>query len=244
MNRAAVSPSPALRRLLSSLVWDMRLQFRNGFYYMSAFVVAIWGLLFWQIPGIDGAWLAPGLLLGNLIINTFYYIGGLVLLEKDQGSLEVQVVTPLRTWEYLGAKVGSLIVLSLLENVALVLLIAGPDLALLPLVLGISSASAIYALLGFIAVARYASVNEYLFPSMLFSAPLALPLLDYFGLVHSRLFYLHPLQAPLLMLQAAFQPITAWQWAYAVIYPALWIVFLYFLARKVFFRWIIAREGK
>lgn len=244
MNTATIKLNPAMRRLLSTLQWDMRLQFRNGFYFISAFVVGVMALLFWQLPDFELGWLMPGLLLGNLVINTFYFIGGLVLLEKDEGSLEVQVVTPLRTWEYLSAKVGSLIVLALLENAALVTLIYGFQFSVLPLVLGLAAASTIYALVGFVAVARYASINEYLFPSLVYVMPLGLPLLDYFGLVKTGWVYLHPLQAPLLILQAAFQPIEAWQWVYAVAYSTLWIVIFYFAAKRVFFRYIVGREGK
>jgi fluoroquinolone transport system permease protein len=241
---ALTIPRPALRRLLSTLHWDVRLQLRNGFYYVSAFMVILWGLLFSQLPELDWGWLVPGLLLGNLIINTFYFIGGLVLLEKDQGSLEVQVVTPLRTGEYLAAKVGSLILLSMLENVVLVLLIAGPTFRLLPLALGIALASAMYALVGFVAVSRYTSINEYLFPSLIYTMPLALPLVDYFGLYRTWLVYLHPLQAPLLVLQAAFEMLALWQWLYAILYSALWIGIFYLLARRAFHRHVIGREGK
>jgi fluoroquinolone transport system permease protein len=235
---------PALRRLLSTMHWDVRLQLRNGFYYVSAFVVILWGLLFSQFPQLDWGRLIPGLLLGNLIINTFYFIGGLVLLEKDQGSLEVQVVTPLLTWEYLSAKVGSLILLSLLENAALVLVIAGPSFRLLPLALGIALASAMFVLVGFIAVSRYTSINEYLFPSMIYSMPLTLPLVDYFGIFRTGLVYLHPLQAPLLVLQAAFEPLALWQWLFALLYSALWIGIFFILARRAFYRNVIGREGK
>jgi fluoroquinolone transport system permease protein len=245
MNSANTIVQPALRRLFSTMQWDMRLQFRNGFYFISAFMVAVLVILFWQLPDFEMGWLMPGLLLGNLIINTFYFIGGLVLLEKDEGSLEAQVVTPLRTWEYLSAKVGSLIVLSLLENTALVALIYGLNFKIVPLVLGIAITSALYALVGFIAVARYTSINEYLFPSMLYVMPLGLPLLDYFGLVEAGwLVYLHPIQAPLLILQAAFLPVAAWQWVYALGYSALWMGVFYFLGKRVFYRYIIGREGK
>jgi fluoroquinolone transport system permease protein len=244
MTSALTPPRAALRRLFFTLQRDMRLQFRNGFYYVSAFMVAALALGFSQLRGLDLAWLLPALLLGNLVVNTFYFIGGLVLLEKDEGSLEVQVVTPLRTWEYLAAKVGSLVLLSLLENAALVALIYGLRLNLLALLLGLAAASVIYALVGFIAVARFSSVNEYLFPSLLYALPLSLPLVDYFGLVKTGLIYLHPLQAPLLLLQAAFQPISAWQWAYGLLYTAVWTALLYRLASREFARHIIGRQGK
>ena len=48
------------------------------------------------------------MIMGNLVIGTFYFMGGLVLLEKDEGSLEARVTTPLKPTEYLSAKVLTL----------------------------------------------------------------------------------------------------------------------------------------
>lgn len=246
MNHLVTQPSFAaasLRRLASTFGCDIRLQLRNGFYYVTAFVVALWVVVFSQIPAIDFVWLLPGLILGNLIINTFYFIGGLVLLEKGEGTLEAQIVTPLRTWEYLASKVASLIILSLVENTLLVVLLHGFDFNPLPLMLGIAAASAIYSLAGFIAVARYASINEYLFPSILYTSVFGLPLLVYYRLFDTAWVYLHPLQAPLVFLQAAFQPVEAWQLVYAFFYSVVWIWIAYLFSRRAFFKHIIGREG-
>jgi fluoroquinolone transport system permease protein len=232
-----------MKRLLATLQCDIRLQFRNGFYYASAFVVVLWAIILTQVPGLDLAWLLPGMLLGNLVINGFYFIGGLVLLEKGEGTLAAQVVTPLRTREYLASKVITLSLLSLVENGLLVVLIYGLRFNLLWLLGGLTLATAIYALTGFIAVARYDSVNEYLFPSMFYTLAIGLPLLGYFKLIETPLFYLHPLQAALLVLQASFQPVAAWQIIYGLLYSGLWIFLFYMASRRLFLRFIVASEG-
>jgi fluoroquinolone transport system permease protein len=59
----------------------------------------------------------------------------------------------------------------------------------------------------------------------------------------SWLFYLHPLQATLLLAQAAFQPAPRWQVVYGVLYSALWIGLLAYLARRAFRRFIVAGAG-
>ncbi len=120
------------------------------------------------------------LVMGNLVMATFYFVGGLVLLEKDEGTLQAQVVTPLRASEYLAAKLTALTLLSLAENLMIVTLVMGFHYRLLPLFVGIAAAAVIYVLTGFVAVARYDSVNEYLMPSMFFVLGLCLPYLDYF----------------------------------------------------------------
>ena len=237
-------PAPfSLKRLLSTLRWDIQLQFRNGFYYASAFVLALWALVFSQLPTLELGWLLPTFVLGNLIVSTFYYIGGLVLLEKGEGTLEAQIVTPMRTWEYLASKVITLTGLSLLESLVLVIVLNGFRFAVLPLAAGTILASAIYILVGFIAVARYDSINEYLFPSALYSSGFVLPLIDYFGLWKSWIFYLHPLQAPLLLMKAAFLPVEAWQLGYGLAYGSLWVWLLFRLSQNIFQRFVISKEG-
>jgi fluoroquinolone transport system permease protein len=102
---------------------------------------------------------------------------------------------------------------------------------------------AIYCLYGFVVVAGYDAINEYLFPSLLYTSVLSLPLLQYFGLWDSAWFYLHPIRAPLLLLQAAFRPIAPWQWLYGIGYGALWIGLAYAAGQRSFARLVIAGAG-
>lgn len=47
-------------------------------------------------------------MLGNLPLATFFFIAGLVLLEKGEGTLEAQIVTPLTAGGYLASKILTL----------------------------------------------------------------------------------------------------------------------------------------
>lgn len=97
-----------LARLRAAAAADVRLQLRNGFYAAAAFVAVCLVLLLGPLSADTVALLLPPLVLLNLQVNTFYFIGGLVLLERAEGSLEALTVTPLRPWEYLSAKVATL----------------------------------------------------------------------------------------------------------------------------------------
>ena len=170
-------------------------------------------------------------------------MGGLVLLEKGEGTLEAQVVTPLRTGEYLASKGVSLTLLSLLETLVIVGLTIGLGFNVLILSVGVGLTAAFFMLAGFIVVARYDSINEYLLPSVLYTALLSLPLLPYVGVSESWLFYLHPLQPLLLLLQAAFRPVAAWQLIYGVVYSGLWLFLSYRFGQHTFYRFVISKEG-
>jgi fluoroquinolone transport system permease protein len=232
-----------MKRLIATIGCDIRLQLRNGFYYATGFVALFWMLALSQVPEINLGWLIPPFILSNLLINTFYFIAGLVLLEKGEGTLAAQIVTPLQKWEYLVSKVMTLTLLSLAENFIIVIVSYRFGFNFFPFLAGLVLATALYTLLGFIAVVRYDSINEYLFPSFLYTLALIPPFLDYFGLWQSWLLYLHPLQAPLLLLKAAFGPIEAWQWLYSLFYSGLWIGLVFKLSQQTFYRFITSAEG-
>ena len=241
--------SARARRLLTSYRWNIVVQARNGFYLVSAIFVLVRVAVLRQLPSdTDLALVVPGLLANNLIITTFYFFVALVLLEKSEGSVIGLATTPLRVGEYFQGKVGSLALLAMVESLLLIILTEGVRFNLLLLVAGMVALSGLYALVGFVVVARFDSLNEYLLPSILVVMALWLPLLDHFGLVRSPLFWLHPMQPALVLLRAAFAPAAApgqfaWQLAYGVLGSFFWLVLSYAAARRSFARFIVRAPG-
>ena len=234
-----------MTRFTAALRWDVRLQLRNGFYYAAAFIVVILilvvGLL--GLPAEAVAFMLPLIILQNVTINTFYFLAGLVLLEKGEGTLEALIVSPLRVREYLGSKLATLVTLCIFENVALVLVLYGPAANLALLVLAVVLLGIFMALAGFIVVARYESINTFLFPSVVVTVALTIPLLDYLGMWQSWLIYLHPIQGPLLLLSGVFSPIAAWQLVYGLLSALLWIALAYGYSQRTFYRFVVRKEG-
>ena len=228
-----------MKRFFSSLRWEIVLQFRNGFYYATAFVLLLWILLYFQLPETDLSAIVPALLVGNLEITAFYFMAGMVMLEKGEGSLEARIVTPFNAGQYLAIKVLALALLVLAENIIVAALFSDFHFSPLPVLLGLFMAGAIYSLYAFLSVVRYDSINEYLFPSILYAFPLMLPLIDFFGLFKSPLFYLHPVQASLVLLKGGYQPLTAGEWIYGLVYTALWLVLLFWLARRAYRKFVV-----
>ena len=232
-----------MQRLAATVRLDLRLQLRNGFYYAVAFLLVCWFALLTRLPAIDWGYVLPAFVFGNLVMVNFYFVGGLVLLEKGEGTLEAQVVTPLADWEYLVSKTGTLAALSVVEQLVIVWSAHGAGFAPGPLLAGTVLAAVLYTLTGFLLVARYRSINEFLFPSSLFTILLSLPMLHYFGVWDTWLLYLHPFTAPLVLLAGAFRPLPPWQWAYGVLYAAAWACLLLVASRRAFDRFIVARQG-
>jgi fluoroquinolone transport system permease protein len=185
----------------------------------------------------------PVFVMGNLSINTFYYMAALLLLEKGEGSLEGLSVTPLRHAEYLTSKLATLVLLAVLETLAIVTFGYGLTFNIVWLIAGVTIFSVIFCLFGFIVVARYDSINTFLFPSIVVTMALSLPAIAYFGVFNGPLIYLHPLMAPMELLTAAFRPISTLRILYGLFYGALWIAITFIWSKRVFYRFIILKQG-
>jgi fluoroquinolone transport system permease protein len=231
-----------MNRVAATMVCDARLQFRNGFYFAAGVVAVFWMLALTQLPDKWLTLLMPVFVMSNLTINNFYFIAGLILLEKAEGSLESRVVTPLRPGEYLLSKVATLTGLSILENVLIVIVAVGSGVQYGWLIAGIVGTSVLYGLIGFLVVARYDSINEYLFPSALYTTFLSLPLLYYFDIVTNPLMMLHPLLGPLMLLQAAFQEVSAWKIVYALLITVVATCLFFLWCQRAFVRFVIRKE--
>ena len=111
-----------MNRLSSAMRWDLVNQWRQGFYVAAAFVVALWVLVLLALPGTVVDLLLPFIVFFDLSIFGFYFMAGMLFLEKGDGVLEALVVSPMRSWEYLSAKSATLALLAVLVSVAIVLM--------------------------------------------------------------------------------------------------------------------------
>lgn len=232
-----------MKRFWSNLRWDIQLQFRNGFYFVSGFVAVLLIILLRQLGNVNWAIWWPPIILENLVINTFYFMSGMVLLEKGEGTIEAQVVTPLRPSEYLFSKVFSLALLSLLESLVVVVAVSGFDFNWLLLPLGILLLVALYVFYGFFVVARYDAIGEFILPSAFWTMGFSLPMLYYFNIWPKKWMFLHPMQAPLILMQAAFEPLPFWQVLYGIGYSLLWIGIGCFVTRRTYHNFVVTKQG-
>ena len=232
-----------MTRLLSIARWDVRLQYRNGFYFVSAFTAVFMIVLLKQFEVTDFGYWWPAIITGNLTINSFYFMAGIVLLEKGEGTLEAQIVTPLRPWEILGSKVLTLGLLSLFETLLMIVIVQGVNFNWFLLVTGIVFYIAMLSLYGFIVVARYDSISEFLLPSAAWTLGFSLPLLYYFGIWQHWVMFLHPLLAIIILLQSAFASVPVWQIVYGFAYAILWTGIVAWLSLRTFHRFVVTKEG-
>lgn len=230
-------------RLISTIMVDFRQQYRYGFFVVAAFTVLVFVFMLSQFDQHASLTFIPVFVFMNMMLGTFYFVAGMVLFEKGEGILQGLIVTPLRVEEYLGSKVLTLTALSLVENIVMVTAIFGTDYNVLLLIAGTIISAIMYILIGFVVVSRYRSITEYLMPSAAILVAIMLPIIDYLKIFETPLMYLHPMQAPLVLMKAAFMPVETWQLAYGVLYSIIIIAVAFVLSKRAFNKHIVNREG-
>lgn len=204
----------------SMLAWDVRLQVRYGFYAVYAVLTAAFVLGLRLLPQTVRTDAAVFLVVTDPTVLGFYFIAAMVLFEKEAGVLDALVVSPLGDRGYLASKAGTLAVLAVAASSLVAVLGHGgiTALGLVTLVTGVALSATLFVLVGFVAVARFDSVNEYFISAVGWGTVLFLPLFGYVGVVETPLFYLLPAQPVLVVVDASFRPRPAWKVAYAFAY--------------------------
>jgi fluoroquinolone transport system permease protein len=224
-----------MRRLAATMQTDARLQARNGFYLATAVVMVSSIVLLRWLPANAAMLFFPAVILGNVLVNTFYFASGMLLLERIEGTFMAQSVTPLRLGEYLASKVGTLTALSLAESSIIAVASFGVGAWLATVAAGVGLAAVLLCLAGIALVLRYESINEFLLPSVLYSFLLSVPVLSVFGLGDAALYWPHPIQGTLALMRidATWTPRGL---VYAISWPLLWTIPGYLWSRRALAR--------
>ncbi|MEM7709138.1 MAG: hypothetical protein AAF358_26555 [Pseudomonadota bacterium] len=200
---AALQPG-LLRRLLASARCDLLLAWRNGFFVAAAFVTIVHlALLIWMGTVLKD-WIISLVLLEIFIFNGFYFAAALVLLQKTEGTLAAQFLTPLRPAEWVAARGLVLSVLAIGE--ALLVTMPVWRVHLLMLLLSAVLLTCLLCQLGLIMVQRYRGLSDFLMPSSLAFLFLLVPAIELVGVWSSPWLWLHPLTPGLTLLKSAVLP--------------------------------------
>ncbi len=220
-------------RLLHAIRMDMLLQWRQGFYAVYGGLTVLYILSMRFLPETIRIALFPIMLFSDPVMIGFYFIGGIVLLEKSQRVHSGLFTMPLRLQEYIIAKVVSLLVLALGSSLLIAVGTWGLAINWLPLLTGVILSSSLFTLFGLICVAYSRSLNHYLMLSAGVMALTSSPFLHHFGIVNSNLFYFLPTKASLVLLDSVVLS-THWGYLlYAVGFLVICMVVAWFWALRV-----------
>lgn len=209
-------------RQVAALKADLRFQYRHGFYFVYALILFVYIIALRNIPENLVEPVAVFLILSDAAVLGFFFIGGILLLERGQGILDALFITPLKPHEYLLSKVLSLTFLSLLVTLAILFAGAGAPHQVIPVIAGVALTSSLFILFGCILGLQAPTVNGYFAVASIVLLPMFLPLIGYFDIYESFLWTFFPTHSCIVLTSTYFKDIPASQLLWALLVLLLW----------------------
>ncbi|MCE3200907.1 fluoroquinolone export ABC transporter permease subunit [Paenibacillus sonchi] len=230
-------------RFASALGYDIRLQFRHGFYYVYLVICLIYTVLLSLLPvsyretaDILLTFSDPGML-------GFFFIGGLVLLEKGQGIHDNLFVTPYTIAEYICSKTLSLTLLSLAASYSVHAGTFGFRHNPVFFLAGVGLTSVFFTLAGLGVAVRCKTLNGFFLYASAVTAIFLLPFVDTVGLWTSPLLMILPAAAALALIGSVFHPLGFWQNVYMLSLLTLWCGVAYLWTLHSLQHFIVFKTG-
>lgn len=147
-------------RLLFAMKWDLKFLARYGFYLLYGFLTVLYVVILFSLPQSWKENAAAILIFSDPAAMGLFFMGAIVLLEKSQRVTSYFAVSPLRALEYVGSKVFSLNLISLL--VAAVLAISAGCERIAITLFGTFLSGVIFTLLGILIATKITSLNQFI----------------------------------------------------------------------------------
>ncbi|TCZ80085.1 ABC transporter permease [Paenibacillus albiflavus] len=226
-------------RFTSALLYDVKLQQRHGFYIAYGLITMVYIIFLRLLPLDVRETVDIVLTFSDPSVLGFFFIGGLVLLEKGQGIYDNLFVTPYKPEEYIWSKTLSLSLLSVLTSTIIHLSVFGGMSHAFYFISGVMITSMFFTLIGIGVAVRCQTLNSFFMLASVYSFVFIVPLVEVVGLWHSPLLSLLPSKGSLLLLSSSFKPIPLLEIVYAYCILIVWTVLAYRWAKSSFRKFII-----
>jgi fluoroquinolone transport system permease protein len=223
-------------RLIHFSFWQVRLLARYQILMVAFIIAAIYTLAFKLIPAIQVDPVLIYLIFSDPTAFGFIFIGAMILFEKTDQTLPAQVITPLRTYEFLWSKAIALLAPTITCSLIMMIAAKGIHFRIPLFLLAIILSSLLFTFLGIAGVMRVKTFNQYMLVIPLFLAPTSLPLINFFGLTDLKLLYIIPTQESLFLFQQTLRAPSLLPEILSLIYLGLWVYLSYRLAAREFIK--------
>lgn len=221
-------------RFIGALRSDIKFQFKQGFYIVYILLTLIYMLIIMNLPKDINDVVVPLIVFTDPSVVGFFFIGGIIMLEKEQKVLQYLVVTPLRSKEYLLSKVISLTVLGEVAGIAITLVSYNGNVKWSILIIGILLSSIFFTLYGFIATVGCKTINEYFIKMVPYMMFVVLPCFSVLGFKYNFIFYIFPSVAGLKLVMGAFTNIANLEGFLYILFLLIADILLFFKVNNIF----------
>ncbi len=229
-------------RLLNAIKSDIKFQIKQGFYLIYLIITVMYLVILSLLPDNILNVALPLVVFSDPSVLGLFFIGGIIMLEKGQGIIQVLVVSPLKTSEYVISKVVSLSLISTLSGILLTIFGTNiyPDWGLL--IISIFLTSSVFTLCGIMINAGCNNVNQYIIKTIPYMLLLVLPCFSLLGFKYSYLFYIFPSVSALKLMLGSFTGIATGEAILLILFLLIVNYLLFLKSVKIFENKIVFNE--
>lgn len=151
----------SFKRLFNSIKADMLFQLKEGFIYVILIVALLYIFILKSIPHDAANKIIPIIIFSDPSELGLFFIGGIILLEKQQGIISLLYITSFTIKEYIISKTFTLGIVSLVPCILISLFIAGSSVNYLLLTAGVLLTSIFFTQIGILVSIKCLSVTDY-----------------------------------------------------------------------------------
>ena len=224
-----------MRRLLK---YDIKLQWRQGFWLIYSIITFIYLVILFNIPAGNRLFASILFILSDTSVLGHMFVGALILLEKQQNVMQTLFVTPLSLSKYLISKTLSLTLLALTMSIILYVFPNGIDAYFLILLIIMAANSFIFTLIGTGISVRVSSLNQFVMFIVLASIIIAIPTVPFILFDQPWWLLFFPLNAAFDLLFIKFEMASIIRITFDIASLLAWIGIAYIFARSQFQKYL------
>jgi len=223
-----------MTRVLNALKADILFQFKQGFYVIYIVITVLYLIILNQLDPSIVKYILPILIYIDPSILGLFFIGGILLLEKEQGILSLIYVTPLKIGEFVASKLISLCLISLVATLTLTFVSFQDNTNFLYLIIGVLLTSFIYTLVGFTIATKSKSVNDFFVKMIPMMIVFIIPCIIMFIFPDIIWLNLFPSVSTLKIVWGAYHGIGTFEVIFCILYSFLITVLFFNYTYKIF----------
>ena len=223
---------------------DLKFQFRHGFYLIYGVITAVYIIILMFIPANNRPIVSVFLIFSDTAVLGFFFVGGIVLLERSEQLLESLFISPLTVSEYMLSKIISLGILSLICSTAILIPSGIHNAARITIIVfGILISSFLFICIGMGMAVKVKSVNQYFLWSMSFMILFVPAILEAFGVFTSPLIYIIPVRGVLEIIRIGISETDSDSLVLPILSVVPWLAVSFTAVRKIIITAVIQRGG-
>lgn len=223
--------------LLKQIKWQIILLQKNNIILLSLIITLFYGLVFWLIGDVENIdKILSLLLLNDPTIIGLFFIGVIIIIEKNENVLSALFVTPINHHIYLLSRIIALSLVGWICALGMGYFALGASLNPFYFSYAVLTTCVIACLFGIYIVSFEIEFLKFLLKSIpILLLFFNLPLLNYFGITDSILFYLSPIQGTLNLFTLSYgDSLSTIEILYSFSISLVWIIPLYIFVYKTF----------